>query len=168
MKGFGLFFVFCFSVSALSAQTGRISVPPKVLPSSYLKRQVGCNAFELKKFQDGEIKALKILPRDSLVLPANFPAPPANAKSCGCRTLENTVYYISKMGERGIFNYYENKLRALGFNVSDVTPGIGPDDFIMQFSSKAGTGSVYTYGDKYAYYITYKDSKAGCNCSRKD
>ncbi|MCX6350398.1 MAG: hypothetical protein NTX03_00880 [Bacteroidetes bacterium] len=130
------------------------------------RKKVKCKALELTK-EELQMSPNFHLRADTSILPADFPKPPSGVLPCGCHSFRNKTYYLSGKNTQEIFDYYTSLMVNKGYAFEEAQAGEKPNDFILNFSNKKATGSIYVYGDKQAYVITYrlmKGSGSNCNC----
>ena len=91
-------------------------------------------------------------------LPSDFVDLAPGATLCGSNLKLETSYYISKMSDDELFNFFTEKLRARGCETNGVQQGQPGLEFLhyLPFSCKDGNGLMYPYSDRYAYSINFR------------
>lgn len=121
-----------------------------------VKKSVSCDFFDVTDNEIAQFSGLKKIEKGNMGnLNSGFPQKPIQSELCGNLAHLDTVFFISELGGEDILNYYQVELAKQGYNISDIKPGIESGDKVIEIRNNDGIGSVYSYGDKAAYAISF-------------
>jgi hypothetical protein len=124
--------------------------------SSDSRNTVGCDAFdvteaEIKKFPS--MQRLKL--NDTGSIPDDFPMIPVKTTLCGSLEQLDSVFFITELRDEDLLNYYRIELLKKGYEVGEPKSGTEASDKVLEVRSSNGFGSIYSFGDKKAYAISF-------------
>jgi hypothetical protein len=152
-----LLFLITFFVLWVSFGKNDVAAPgSQVKATSDRRNTVTCDDLDITDEEVKQFPTLQKMTRgDSSLLPQNFPPLPLQTELCGSLSNLDAIFYITRLRDEDLLNYFRIELDKAGFTVEQVKPGSDKGDKVLEFKDSQGAGALYSYGNKKAFAVTF-------------